>query len=388
MRPPRIFIGSSSEHTLIAATIQEELDNDAKVTIWTQDIFKPGNNIIDDLNEALSQSDFGLFVFTPDDIINIKGETKQATRDNVVFELGLCMGKLGKNRTFFITPEEAGTNFRICSDLAGINFLKYKANRDDNLNAALGPACNQIRRQIKKLGIRRDSIDILQSQKDVYAYVFNHLNPYNNIALTQNFLKASPDRRFLRIDDVIFALDILVHHYVPQFIEPRMRVYFAYKLQMDSGAPQQDGAAARYRVGISYSEYDDKWCEGFVIGSSSNIDRVYRRKSISKVRDARVHINKTDIQNEQVDDEGSVIALPVLYNDDYDNDECIGVIGISSPKKEEVTQPEYEALAHELSILFSALFYAYGRYLQKSKNFNEVAEQIRFEITDHFESKF
>ena len=63
-----------------------------------------------------------------------------------------------------------------------------------------------------------------------------------------------------------------------------------------------------------------------------------------------------------MENEGSVIALPILLKDDNQiQEECVGVIGISSPQIEEVTQTEYWNLAEELSILFSALFYAYGR---------------------------
>ena len=37
--------------------------------------------------------DFGIFVFTPDDETFVSGEVKHVARDNVVFELGLFVGK-------------------------------------------------------------------------------------------------------------------------------------------------------------------------------------------------------------------------------------------------------------------------------------------------------
>jgi hypothetical protein len=171
-----------------------------------------------------------------------------------------------------------------------------------------------------------------------------------------------------------------------------MRVYFAYKLQkpirvrVNAGSPPS--FQAYYRVGISFSKNDDKWYEGLPIGIPANVHLVYSKRVISKVRNAQRNIESNRAQNQEVRNEGSVIGLPVLYSDDDGRNECVGVIGISSPNPSEVTIPEYEALAIELSTLFSALFYAYGRFLQRSKSFDEVAQQLRSEIANHYESKY
>jgi hypothetical protein len=274
----------------------------------------------------------------------------------------------------------------------GVTAAKYDAARSDR-RPALAPACNEMRGIIKRLGIRNESkLDIIQSQKDVFTYVFNRLNPYRDISLTQDFLRNLPSGKpFLTIDDLLYPLDSLIHHYVPQFIEPWMRVYFAYKLKKPARGRSQTGQPGTfqvcYRVGISFSKNDDKWYEGLPIGIPSNVHVVYSKQCISKIRNAQQHIDNRNKQNQEVKDEGSVIGLPVLYSDDDGKNECVGVVGISSPRKEEVTVPEYESLAIELSILFSALFYAYGRYLQKSKTFDEVVAQLRDEIANHFDSK-
>lgn len=391
---PRLFIGSSSENLDVANDIQQNLRHDGEVIVWNQGIFQPMGNVLDDLIRSLTKMDFGIFVFTPNDISIIRGERVEKTRDNIIFELGLFIGKLGKFRTFFIIPEGTGSSFKLPSDLIGVNALTYDS-RNNNLLSALGPACNQIRKSIKSLGKRDDSkIDIIQTQRDVYAYMFNHLHPYKDITITKDFLKdISIYKRFTKIDDVLYSLDKLVHHYVPQFIESWMRVYFAYKLNepfipeevIDSSLPQK----ANYRVGIAYSENQDKWYEGLPIGIPSNVHRVYSRNTVSKVRNAKVQLNSHGIQNQTVENEGSVIASPVLFRDDeQDLSECIGVIGISSPNQDEVSSPEYEAFALELSTLFSALFYSYGRYLQRSLKFDDVVKQIRFNISDHYDSKF
>lgn len=389
---PQIFIGSSSESLDYAYAIQENLQSVGKVTVWDQGIFRLNNSTLDDLIRALDKMDFAIFVFSPNDTIIMRNKESQAVRDNVIFEFGLFIGKLGKERSFFLTPQNSDS-LHLPSDLLGIKAAKYDSGRDD-LVAALGPACNEIRRMIKTAGIRNESkINIIQSQKDVYTYVFNRLNPYQDISLTHDFLRNLPsDKRFVRIDDVLFPLDTLIHHYVPQFMAPWMRVYFAYKLENPvSVSPHLHPGHnlpydAYYRVGISFSKINDKWLEGVPIGIPSNVHWVYTRKSISFVRDATRSLNHNHVENEKVNDEASVIAFPVLYSDDDNPNECIGVIGISSPNAGEVTSQEYTALTRELSTLFSALFYAYGKYLQRNMSFNEVIRQLRFEIHEHFET--
>lgn len=389
---PQIFIGSSSESLDHAYAIQENLQSAGKVTVWDQGIFRLNNSTLDDLLLTLDKTDFAIFVFSPNDKLIMRDKESNAVRDNVLFEFGLFIGKLGKARSFFIAPRNSD-NFHLPSDLLGIKAAAYDSGRDD-LNAALGPACNEIRKMIRAAGVKNESrINIIQSQKDVYTYVFNRLNPYQDISLTHDFLRNLPsDKRFERIDDVLFPLDTLIHHYVPQFIAPWMRVYFAYKLEgpvtvsPDLHPGHTKPYDAYYRVGISYSKENDKWLEGVPIGIPSNVHLVYTRRSISYVRDATRSLNLKDAENEKVNDEASVIAFPVLYSDEENPYECIGVIGISSPHAEEVTSQEYVALTRELSTLFSALFYAYGKYLQRKIPFEKVISQLRSEIHEHFES--
>ena len=66
--------------------------------------------------------------------------------------MGLFIGRLGKQRNFIVLPKDHN-DFRLPSDLLGITPATFEANRsDENLQAALGPACNKIRTCIDKLG--------------------------------------------------------------------------------------------------------------------------------------------------------------------------------------------------------------------------------------------
>lgn len=161
----RIFIGSSVESLNISYVIQENLERDFECTLWNQDIFKPSEYTLEALEEALDRFEYGIFIFSPDDKLIFRNEEFDSIRDNILFEFGLFVGRLGRENTFFIMPRD-NKRIHLPSDLIGVTLLTYDATRtDENWNAALGPACNKIARQIKN---REDSIvQIARNQYDI-----------------------------------------------------------------------------------------------------------------------------------------------------------------------------------------------------------------------------
>lgn len=156
-RPPRLFIGSSVEGVDVAYAIQENLDFDAETTVWSQGIFRPSRTVLEELIASLSRFDFAAFVFSTDDVVQLRGRNHPAVRDNVIFELGLFLGALGLARCFFVVPR-SGADMHLPTDLLGANPLTYAASRsDDNLVAALGPACNQVRRAFRAAAATRQA---------------------------------------------------------------------------------------------------------------------------------------------------------------------------------------------------------------------------------------
>ena len=146
---PRIFIGSSVERLSTAYAVQENLQYDSLTTVWTQGIFQLSSNSLDDLLNALKNFDFAIFIFHPDDITKIREQTFQTIRDNLIFELGLFMGRLGKEHVYFLIPEGMD-NMHLPTDLLGVLPGTYDSHREDvNLKASLGPFCNQVREKIK-----------------------------------------------------------------------------------------------------------------------------------------------------------------------------------------------------------------------------------------------
>jgi hypothetical protein len=152
MKNVSLFVGSSTEGLDIAHAIQDQLMHDANVTLWSDSVFDLGKATLEALLDLTQQFDFAMLILTSDDRATIRGAESAVPRDNVVFELGLFMGRLGRERTFVACDR----NLSVWNDLAGITLAQFDASRPDgNVMAALGPACNQIRRTIRRLGPRQ-----------------------------------------------------------------------------------------------------------------------------------------------------------------------------------------------------------------------------------------
>lgn len=149
---PRVFIGSSSEGRHVAAAIQAGLDDVADPVHWSQGIFQLSRTTFDSLLQQLDKFDFAVLILTPSDTLNLRGQELAVPRDNVILELGLFLGRLGPERTFFVIPSNA-ENFHLPTDLLGTTAATYKTDRSDNdLDAAVGPTCYRISSRIKALG--------------------------------------------------------------------------------------------------------------------------------------------------------------------------------------------------------------------------------------------
>ena len=146
---PRLFVGSSSEGKRVVEAIQRNLSDWAEVAPWEY-IFEPSDYTLESLVKEMDRAQFGVFVFTPDDLATIRKKRVAVPRDNVVFELGLFVGRLGRERCFVLAPESA-KDLHILTDLRGLTLLYFDSNRaDNNLAAGTGPACVAIRERIEK----------------------------------------------------------------------------------------------------------------------------------------------------------------------------------------------------------------------------------------------
>lgn len=166
MRKPKLFIASSAESLPIAEAINVNLDHQFEVTIWKNGVFKLSSSTIDDLVTKSSTVDFALFIFSPDDIATIRSRKEHIVRDNVIFEMGLFIGAIGKNRSFFIKPRDV--DIHLPTDLLGIAAADYDASRSDgDLTSATNRACTLIKSRTDEIGLINHAL--LQESKIIRA---------------------------------------------------------------------------------------------------------------------------------------------------------------------------------------------------------------------------
>jgi CRP/FNR family cyclic AMP-dependent transcriptional regulator len=146
-----IFIMSSKEAVEIARAVQTALADDGyEVFAWPDGVFRASQYAVESLERELDRSDFAIAIAQPDDTTKSRGKSSRSPRDNVIFELGLFIGRIGRHRSLLLEPR--GEEIKLPSDLTGLTTIAYRVAAGRDLAAALAPACNRIREIIKELG--------------------------------------------------------------------------------------------------------------------------------------------------------------------------------------------------------------------------------------------
>lgn len=152
---PVVFVGSAVEGLKIAKAIQLGLRHaNVIVSPWTAPkVFTPSSTTINALERQLDECDFAVLVVTPDDVTTSRGDETASPRDNVVFELGMCIGALGLERTYMVVPRDK--KLKLPSDLFGVTPVKYSAAKAEiNIHAELGSVCTELEEMFDTLGAR------------------------------------------------------------------------------------------------------------------------------------------------------------------------------------------------------------------------------------------
>lgn len=120
----RVFIICSTEALPIARIIQNQFAHDKFLpVIWSDGVFKVTNYTLQDLEDEVDQSDFAIAIAHADDETAFRDTHWPSPRDNVIFELGLFMGRLGRHRAILMEPRDE--KLKLPSDLAGIGVLPW-----------------------------------------------------------------------------------------------------------------------------------------------------------------------------------------------------------------------------------------------------------------------
>lgn len=168
---PSMFIGSSSEGLHLAKAIQANLDQECEITLWSQGLFGLGEGTLESLVAKLDDFDFSTLVLTPDDMVRSRKKTSPSPRDNVLLELGLFIGRLGRRRTFVVYDRTA--DMKLPSDLAGVTFATFHPHTSQNWQATVGAACTQIERVVRELGPRFRATEVASEPRclvDIYYH--------------------------------------------------------------------------------------------------------------------------------------------------------------------------------------------------------------------------
>ena len=193
MNKPRVFIGSSTGSLVLARSLAQLLKGCIEPRVW-KDRFKPGRVTFETVMNESRENEFAIFIFSPDDIVRPISKQRSTprnyrrVRDNVVFEAGLFLGRLGRNRTLILAEETAS----LLTDFRGLTTFQYawegRRTRQNALKALSKPA-EEIHEWIERFALHGEGFrNIVEASWKIPDLV---LQPYHdeNRCLRLNLLK-------------------------------------------------------------------------------------------------------------------------------------------------------------------------------------------------------
>ena len=170
---PRIFIGSSTEGLYAANYIKQYFSASYECIIWNEDVFKYNKSFLETLLNSASLFDFGFLIFTKDDLSLVRDAAFETARDNVLFEYGLFLGRLGLDRAFVIAEK----GVKIPSDFLGYTLTQMESEKsavgkDIVKEAQFVPQLEKLKRQIDDY-VRLGHLGLLPSTVIAISYFEN-----------------------------------------------------------------------------------------------------------------------------------------------------------------------------------------------------------------------
>ena len=135
----------------IARAVQNAFTSDPfAAVVWTDGVFRVTNYPLEILEAQIDDSDFAIAIAHADNSPANRGKAWPRPRDNIIFELGLFMGRLGRSRAILMEPR--AEKVRLPIDFAGVTTITYGFEKGADVATYLAPACNQLREHINTLG--------------------------------------------------------------------------------------------------------------------------------------------------------------------------------------------------------------------------------------------
>lgn len=138
---PKFFIGSSGDGLALAEQVRTHLSSIGDCIVWKDsDVWEPNRSTFDNLLRMTGYFDFGVFVATMDDVTLTKGALVLEPRDNVILEMALFLGALGRNKSFLLVEE----GVKLPSDFNGIFMVQFEKADIDSIAKACVQYANHI----------------------------------------------------------------------------------------------------------------------------------------------------------------------------------------------------------------------------------------------------
>jgi len=177
---PSVFIGSSTEALPIAKLVEKELAKHFDAKLWKDHLFELGEDTLNSLLIFMQYYDFAVLVVTDDDSSVVRKKQSGTPRDNVVYELGLFTGSLGRRRTFAVVSQKSvkptgrKASPKLPTDILGTNTARISNLSMDKL----------------KRHIHKDLKDLVETIKERAAQATLQLLPSTGLAIgyVQNFV--------------------------------------------------------------------------------------------------------------------------------------------------------------------------------------------------------
>lgn len=199
---PNIFIASSQEALKFAKAVNIRLESIGVIKQW-DNAFELSSITITKLIEKTNNVDYAVFVLHGDDESILRDTSYNTVRDNVLFELGLFIGKLGLENCFILAPSSLDQNFkfRIPTDLSGITISFY----DTAISPvdAVTASCAKIEFAIEEL--EKTKKTILEKSAKPTDDINRTLNHYQSLLWQSGHEKDSLTRRISELEPLIMS---------------------------------------------------------------------------------------------------------------------------------------------------------------------------------------
>lgn len=127
---PKIFIGSSTAGYEVAEKVKKYLSKKADCFLWQDPgVWEPNRSTFDNLMRMANYFDFGIFVATADDLTLANDKLVIEPRDNVILEMALFLGAMGRDKSFLLVED----GIKLPSDFNGIFMPRFNRNNEDSI---------------------------------------------------------------------------------------------------------------------------------------------------------------------------------------------------------------------------------------------------------------